>query len=151
MRDSDPTAALSAPRRGRKLPHVLTRDEVKRLLSQPKGTDPPPLRDRALLELMYACGLRASEAIGLEVADVDLRSGCCARAARARRSGSCRSAARPSTAREALPARAAGPSWSAAARSRTCSSTSAAAQLTRQGLYKIVRRHAPARRARRTA
>jgi integrase/recombinase XerD len=72
MLDSDPTAALSAPRRGRKLPHVLTRDEVNRLLSQPQGTDPPPLRDRALLETMYACGLRASETIGLELADLDL-------------------------------------------------------------------------------
>jgi len=62
VRDSDPTAALSAPRRGRKLPHVLTRDEVNRLLSQPHGSEPAALRDRALLETMYACGLRASEA-----------------------------------------------------------------------------------------
>jgi integrase/recombinase XerD len=75
VRDSDPTAGLSAPRRGRKLPQVLTRGEVERLLSQPKGTEPTSLRDRALLELMYACGLRASEAIGLEVADLDLEEG----------------------------------------------------------------------------
>ena len=72
MRDSDPTAALSAPRRGRKLPHVLTRDEVNRLLSQPQGSEPAALRDRALLETMYACGLRASETIGLELRDIDL-------------------------------------------------------------------------------
>jgi integrase/recombinase XerD len=72
VRESDPTASLTAPRRGRKLPQVLTRGEVERLLSQPRGTEPAALRDRALLELMYACGLRASEAIGLEVADVDL-------------------------------------------------------------------------------
>jgi integrase/recombinase XerD len=72
IRDSDPTASLSPPRRGRKLPQVLTRGEVEHLLAQPKGTEPPALRDRALLELMYACGLRASEAIGLEVGDVDL-------------------------------------------------------------------------------
>jgi integrase/recombinase XerD len=71
LRDSDPTATLSAPRRARKLPQVLTRGEVERLLSQPRGTDPAALRDRALLELMYACGLRASEAIGLELADLD--------------------------------------------------------------------------------
>jgi integrase/recombinase XerD len=75
VRDSDPTAGLSAPRRGKKLPQVLTRAEIERLLSQPKGTEPTSLRDRALLELMYACGLRASEAIGLEVADVDLDEG----------------------------------------------------------------------------
>jgi integrase/recombinase XerD len=72
VRDSDPTASLTAPRRGRKLPQVLTKGEVERLLEQPRGTEPQALRDRALLELMYACGLRASEAIGLEVADVDL-------------------------------------------------------------------------------
>jgi integrase/recombinase XerD len=72
LRDSDPTATLSAPRRSRKLPQVLTRGDVERLLSQPRGTEPAALRDRALLELMYACGLRASEAIGLELSDVDM-------------------------------------------------------------------------------
>ena len=96
VRESDPTAGLSTPRKSQKLPHVLGRAEVQRLLEQPKGTDPIALRDRALLELMYACGLRASEAIALEPGDVDLRGRRrCARAARARRSGSCRSAARP--------------------------------------------------------
>jgi len=72
--DTDPTASLSSPRRGRRLPQVLSRGEVDHLLSQPRGTEPTDLRDRALLELMYACGLRASEAIGLEVADVDLEA-----------------------------------------------------------------------------
>jgi integrase/recombinase XerD len=70
--DSDPTANLAAPRRSRRLPQVLTRGEVAKLLEQPKGTEPIDLRDRALLELMYACGLRASEAVGLEVTDLDL-------------------------------------------------------------------------------
>jgi integrase/recombinase XerD len=70
--ESDPTASLGAARRGRKLPRVLSRAQVSRLLEQPRGTDPVALRDRALLELMYACGLRASEATGLEVTDVDL-------------------------------------------------------------------------------
>jgi integrase/recombinase XerD len=72
LRDSDPTASISSPRRGRRLPKVLNRGEVTKLLSQPKGTAPTSLRDRALLELMYACGLRASEAIGIEVADLDM-------------------------------------------------------------------------------
>ena len=58
--DDDPTAHIKAPRQGRKLPKVLTRDEVGHLLEQPRGTEPAALRDRALLELMYACGLRAS-------------------------------------------------------------------------------------------
>jgi integrase/recombinase XerD len=75
VRESDPTAGLSTPRKSQKLPHVLGRAEVQRLLEQPKGTDPIALRDRALLELMYACGLRASEAIGLEPGDLDLKDG----------------------------------------------------------------------------
>src|SRR3954463_9602792 len=75
LRDSDPTASISGPRRGRRLPKVLNRGEVTKLLSQPKGTAPTALRDRALLELMYACGLRASEAIGVEVADLDMEEG----------------------------------------------------------------------------
>src|SRR3954463_4281613 len=75
LRESDPTAGLSTPRKSQKLPHVLGRAEVQRLLEQPKGTDPIALRDRALLELMYACGLRASEAITLEPGQLDLHDG----------------------------------------------------------------------------
>jgi integrase/recombinase XerD len=73
--EDDPTATVSGPRRGRRLPKVLTRAEISKLLSQPQGTEPPALRDRALLELMYACGLRASEAISIEVGDLDLEAG----------------------------------------------------------------------------
>jgi integrase/recombinase XerD len=68
----DPTAELRGPRKTQRLPRVLTREEVARLLREPKGTEPRSLRDRALLELMYACGLRASEAVALELGDVDL-------------------------------------------------------------------------------
>jgi len=71
----DPTADLRAPRKSQRLPQVLSRGEVARLLGAPRGTDPAALRDRALLELMYACGLRASEAIALEVGDIDLETG----------------------------------------------------------------------------
>jgi integrase/recombinase XerD len=71
----DPTADLRGPRRGGRLPKVLSRREVSRLLAHPKGTDPRALRDKALLELMYACGLRASEVTGLELADVDEQEG----------------------------------------------------------------------------
>ncbi len=53
---------------------------MRRLLEQPRGSGPLALRDRALLELMYACGLRASEAVGLQLADIDLEEGLlCAR------------------------------------------------------------------------
>ena len=141
VRDSDPTATLSAPRRSRKLPHVLTRGEIERLLSQPRGTEPTALRDRALLELMYACGLRASEAIGLEVGDVDLDD----LVLRARGKGS----------RERLVPvgqSAAGavrrylergrPSLVGARFETHLFVNFRGGPLTRQGLYKIVRRHA---------
>src|SRR5690348_6076327 len=59
MLELDPTANLRAPRQSRRLPHVLSRDEVTKLLEQPRGTEPAALRDRALLELMYEIG-RAS-------------------------------------------------------------------------------------------
>jgi len=76
----DPTADLRGPRKPQRLPRVLTREQVARLLAQPLGGKPLALRDRALLETMYACGLRASEAVGLEPADVDLEEGLlCAR------------------------------------------------------------------------
>ena len=73
--EHDPTSELRPPRASGRLPKVLSRDEVARLLSQPKGTSPAALRDRALLETMYACGLRASEAIGLELTSLDLEAG----------------------------------------------------------------------------
>ena len=73
--EHDPTSELRGPRKSQRLPRVLSRDEVARLLAQPAGTEPRALRDRALLEVMYACGLRASEAIGLELSDVDLEEG----------------------------------------------------------------------------
>src|SRR6478672_5347962 len=73
--ERDPTADLRAPKRSQRLPHVLSRAEVQRLLSAPTGTEPAALRDRALLEIMYACGLRASEAVDLDVTDVDLDAG----------------------------------------------------------------------------
>jgi len=73
--DRDPTAELKGPPRGKKLPKVLTRDEVALLLSQPRGGSPAALRDRALLELMYACGLRASEAVGIRLEELDLDEG----------------------------------------------------------------------------
>ena len=73
--DHDPTSELRPPRSGVRLPKVLTRDEVARLLAQPRGSSPAALRDRALLETMYACGLRASEAVTLELSELDLETG----------------------------------------------------------------------------
>jgi integrase/recombinase XerD len=73
--EHDPAAQLRGPARTQRLPGALTRGEVTKLLCQPKGTGPLALRDRALLELMYASGLRASETIGIDVADVDHEEG----------------------------------------------------------------------------
>jgi integrase/recombinase XerD len=139
--DTDPTATLSTPRRSRKLPQVLTRGEVEKLLAQPRGTEPAALRDRALLEVMYACGLRASEAIGLELMDVDTDEG----VLRARGKGSKERVVpigqaalkalriylergRPKLVKEALEVH--------------LFVNFRGGHLTRQGLYKIVRRHA---------
>jgi integrase/recombinase XerD len=73
--EHDPTAELRPPRPRGRLPKVLSRDEVALLLAQPRGTSPAALRDRALLETMYACGLRASEAIDLELTQLLLDAG----------------------------------------------------------------------------
>ncbi|MDR7450378.1 MAG: site-specific tyrosine recombinase XerD [Armatimonadota bacterium] len=69
---ADPTLDLGPPRPAHRLPHVLTVEEVDRLLAAPDPTTPEGLRDRAMLELMYGSGLRVSELIGLDVGDVDL-------------------------------------------------------------------------------
>lgn len=73
--EHDPTADLRGPPKTRRLPKVLSREQVGKLLTQPQGMGPLALRDRALLEMMYACGLRVSEAIDLEVGDIDLEEG----------------------------------------------------------------------------
>ncbi len=71
----DPTTEMRPPRSRARLPKVLSRDEVAQLLAQPSGHDPAALRDRALLETMYACGLRASEAIALQLSSLHLEVG----------------------------------------------------------------------------
>jgi len=69
---TDPLAQLPPPRREQKLPHVLSVEDVERLLAQPEGETPLALRDRAMLELAYASGLRVSELVGLETPQLDL-------------------------------------------------------------------------------
>lgn len=72
---ADPTARVDPPRLGRPLPSVLSEAEVEALLDAPGLDTPEGLRDRAMLELLYACGLRVSELVGLPRAAVDLRQG----------------------------------------------------------------------------
>jgi len=139
--DTDPTASLTPPRRGRKLPQVLTRGEMGRLLEAPRGSGPCDLRDRALLELMYACGLRASEAIGLELSDLDLDE----LVLRARGKGSKErvvpfgAAAADAVRRYLERGR---PALVQARPESHLFVNFRGGALTRQGLYKIVRRHA---------
>jgi len=139
--DRDPTAELKGPPRGKRLPKVLSRDEVALLLAQPRGGSPAALRDRALLELMYACGLRASEAVGVRLEELDLDEG----VLRANGKGSKeRLVPIGSKAVAALLA------WLTIGRPQLVGVRDAphvfvnqrGQGLTRQGLYKIVQRHA---------
>lgn len=66
---------LKAPKIEKKIPEILTMDEVIRLLNQPKGDSPKEIRDKAMLELLYATGIRVSELITLKVSDVNLQMG----------------------------------------------------------------------------
>jgi integrase/recombinase XerD len=139
--EHDPTAELRGPRKTRTLPRVLSREEVARLLAEPRGADPRALRDRALLEVMYACGLRASEAIALELADVDLEEGVlCAR-------GKGTKERIVPIGRQAVAAlrayRSGGRPLLLGSASGSCLFVNRrGACLTRQGLYKIVQGHA---------
>lgn len=67
---SDPSELLDTPKKGRALPKVLTEEETFRLLDEVKGTEPRDLRDRAMLEVMYGCGLRVSELCAFKLADL---------------------------------------------------------------------------------
>lgn len=72
---TDPTATLETPRIGKRLPRTLSGDDVILLLQQPDVSSPRGLRDKAMLELLYATGLRVSELVGLRVHDVNLERG----------------------------------------------------------------------------
>src|SRR3954471_14498508 len=141
--DRDPTADLRAPRKSQRLPHVLSRAEIAGLLAAPKGTDPATLRDRALLELMYACGLRASEATGLELGDLDLRHG----VLRARGKGSKERlvpVGRQAIAAVRVYLDRGRPALVGVSDQPKLFVNQRGGELTRQGLYKIVQRHARA-------
>jgi len=71
----DPTALIASPKLGRLLPETLSERQVNALLEAPEILDPIGLRDKAMLELIYATGLRVSELIGLEISQVSLQQG----------------------------------------------------------------------------
>ena len=72
--NNDPTKSLKSPKIEKKIPEILTTDEVFALLEQPSGDSPKEIRDKAMLELLYATGIRVSELINLEASDVNLKT-----------------------------------------------------------------------------
>jgi integrase/recombinase XerD len=72
---TNPTSIIESPRTPGKLPSILTAREVERLLAAPVGEGREAVRDRAMLELLYATGLRVSELVSLKVRDVSLDAG----------------------------------------------------------------------------
>ena len=73
--DADPTQLVDRPRLGRRLPKVLSFEEIERLLAIPDLTKPRGARDAAMIHLMYASGLRVSELCSLKVGDLDMKGG----------------------------------------------------------------------------
>ncbi len=75
MINSDPVALIESPKTGRGLPRALTEEQVEFLLAAPDTDTMPGMRDKAMLELMYATGLRVSELVGLELSNLNLNQG----------------------------------------------------------------------------
>ncbi|MBC7240949.1 MAG: site-specific tyrosine recombinase XerD [Anaerolineae bacterium] len=70
----DPTLNLDSPKVKKRLPVTLSYEEVERLLDAPKGSSPKAIRDKALLELLYATGMRVTELVSLDLEDINLAS-----------------------------------------------------------------------------
>lgn len=75
MLDDDPTALLETPRLRRKMPEVLSVDEIERLLTAVDLSEPQGHRNRAIIEVLYACGLRVSELTNLRISNLFLEQG----------------------------------------------------------------------------
>lgn len=69
----DISDCMKAPKIEKKVPVILTQEETRRLLEEPKGNSPKELRDKAMLELLYATGIRVSELISLKLTDINLQ------------------------------------------------------------------------------
>ena len=70
--EKDPTESIKAPHIEKKVPGILSMEETVRLLEQPSGDTPKALRDRAMLELLYATGVRVTELISLKLSDIHM-------------------------------------------------------------------------------
>jgi integrase/recombinase XerD len=75
FREINPARLIDSPKLDKRLPDVLSAAEVEKLLSSPSGERPASLRDRAMLELLYATGLRVSELVGLRIRSINLEAG----------------------------------------------------------------------------
>lgn len=75
MVEEDISVSLKSPKIEKKMPGVMAMEDVVRLLEQPKGNSPKEIRDKAMLELLYATGIRVTEIINLKVTDVNLQMG----------------------------------------------------------------------------
>lgn len=71
----DPADSMHAPKIEKKVPVILTVDEVTKLLEQPSGANPKEIRDKAMLELLYATGIRVTELVNLKLSDVNMSIG----------------------------------------------------------------------------
>ncbi len=139
--DVDPTENVEGPRSQRRLPQLLSRAEVDRLLAAPAPTTAAGARDKAMLELLYATGLRVSELVGLTVNDLHLET----RMLLARGKGS-----KERIVPVGAPAAAAVRSYLAGARQRLLKGRSSkdlfvtprGARMTRQGFWKLLDRYA---------
>ena len=139
----DPSDEIEAPRPARRLPELLSVDEVERLLAAPRPRTAAGARDKAMLELLYATGLRVSELVTLDVNQVDLES----RVLLARGKGSKeRLVPVGAPAAEAVRRYLAGPREALlrGRRSRDLFVTPRGGRMTRQGFWKLLGRHARA-------
>ena len=75
LAESNPARNIKLEKAPKKLPQILSGEEIDLLLSQPDPTEPKGCRDKAMLELLYATGIRSSELVALDVNDINLRTG----------------------------------------------------------------------------
>jgi len=138
----DPTELLEGPKLLRKLPNVLTREEVLRLLEAPLGKKPNHVRDRAMLHTMYAAGLRVSELVDLDLGDVSLQEGFVVVTGKGNKRRIVPIGAHARVAMKAYLAEVR-PKWALPA-SRACFLTARGKAMTRQGFWRIVKKYARA-------
>ncbi len=138
---SDPTALITGPKLPRKLPHVLTFEEVEMLLGAPDRSSPRGVRDFAMIQLLYASGLRVSELVGLKLADIDVDQSFVSVLGKGSKR---RLVPFGEVAREAIGTymRDTRPRWAERARSPHLFLTERGTGMTRQGFWKLLGRYA---------